>query len=137
VPCWLTAWANSPQAALGEVVVTMPASLADRTCVPCKGGVPPLTAAQIAPLQTQLDDWTVKDDKRLERTYKVKNFAEAMAFANAVADIAEEQAHHPDLYVRWRAVNVDLRTHTIDGLTESDFYFAAKCDRAYQQHQSA
>jgi 4a-hydroxytetrahydrobiopterin dehydratase len=112
----------------------MPASLADRTCVPCKGGVPPLTAAEIAPLQAQLDDWTVKDDKRLERTYKVKNFAEAMAFANAVADIAEEQAHHPDLYVRWGAVKVEVWTHKIDGLTESDFYFAAKCDRAYEQH---
>ena len=109
----------------------MSLSLADRTCVPCKGGVPPLTAAEIAPLHAQLVDWEVVDDKRLVRTYRVKNFAEAMAFANRVGAVAEEQAHHPDLYVAWGRVRVEVWTHKIDGLTESDFVFAAKCDRAY------
>ncbi len=105
--------------------------LADRTCVPCKGGVPPLTASEIAQLLPQLDGWEAEDDKRLARTYRFKNFAEAMAYANHVAAIAEEQAHHPDLHVAWGRVRVEVWTHKIDGLTESDFVFAAKCDRAY------
>ena len=110
----------------------MTARLADQTCVPCKGGVPPLTPAAIAPLLAQLDDaWEVPGDKRLMRTYRVKNFAEALALANRVGAIAEEQGHHPDLLVRWGALRVEVWTHKIDGLTESDFYFAAKCDRAY------
>jgi 4a-hydroxytetrahydrobiopterin dehydratase len=112
-------------------------SLADQICVPCRGGVPPLTAAQIAPLHAQLDGWDVKDDKRLSRDYRFKNFAEAMAYANRVAAIAEEQQHHPDLYVRWGGVRVEVWTHKIDGLTESDFYFAAKCDRAYAEDRAA
>ncbi len=113
------------------------ASLADQTCIPCKGGVPPLTREQIAPLEAQLDGWTVENDKKLTRTYRFKNFAEAMAYANRVAAIAEEQGHHPDLHVRWGAVTVEVWTHKIDGLTESDFYFAAKCDRAYAQDRAA
>jgi 4a-hydroxytetrahydrobiopterin dehydratase len=115
----------------------MSTSLADRTCVPCKGGVPPLTAEQIAPLLAQLQEWSVEENKKLSRTYRFKNFAEAMAYANRVAAIADEQSHHPDLYVRWGAVRVEVWTHKIDGLTESDFYFAAKCDRAYAQDRAA
>ena len=92
---------------------------------------PPLTPAEIAPLLAQLDGWEVAGEKRLLRTYPVKNFAEALALANAIGDVAEEQAHHPDLYVAWGRVRVEVWTHKIDGLTESDFVFAAKCDRAY------
>ena len=115
----------------------MQASLADQTCVPCKGGVPPLTATEIAPLLAQLDDWEVEADKRLRRTYRVKNFAEALALANRVGAIAAEQAHHPDLYVAWGRLRVEVWTHKIDGLTESDFVFAAKCDRAYAADRAA
>jgi len=113
------------------------ASLADQTCIPCKGGVPPLTAAQIMPLLAQLDGWTVEEQKKLTRTYRFKNFAEALAYANQVGALAEEQRHHPDLHVRWGAVGVEIWTHKIDGLTESDFYFAAKCDRAYADDRAA
>jgi 4a-hydroxytetrahydrobiopterin dehydratase len=116
----------------------MQATLADQVCVPCRGGVPPLTASEIAPLKAQLDEgWTVPGDKRLERTYRVKNFAAALAFANRVGAIAEEQQHHPDLYVAWGRVRVEIWTHKIDGLTPSDFYFAAKCDRAFAEQQAA
>jgi 4a-hydroxytetrahydrobiopterin dehydratase len=115
----------------------MPASLADQTCVPCKGGVPPLTAAEIAPLLAQLDGWEVERDRKLLRTYSVKNFAQAMALANRIGAIAEEQAHHPDLHVAWGRVGVEVWTHKIDGLTESDFVFAAKCDRAYAEDCAA
>src|SRR5919202_1746471 len=98
--------------------MSMQAALADQTCVPCKGGVPPLTPAQIAPLLAQLDGWDVENDKKLSRTYRLKNFGEAMRFANRVAAIAEEQAHHPDLHVAWGRVCVQVWTHKIDGLTE-------------------
>jgi 4a-hydroxytetrahydrobiopterin dehydratase len=70
-------------------------------------------------------------DGHLERTYAFKNFGDAMAFANQVADIAEDEGHHPDLYIAWGKCKVEIWTHKIKGLTESDFYFAAKSDRAF------
>jgi 4a-hydroxytetrahydrobiopterin dehydratase len=106
-------------------------SLADRSCVPCRGGVPPLTAAEIAPLLGQLDAWTVVDRHHLEKTYRVKNFARALELVNRIGAIAEEQNHHPDLTLAWGRVGVQIWTHKIKGLTESDFVFAAKCDRAF------
>ena len=104
--------------------------LADRHCVPCKGGVPPLTPEQIAPLLAQLEEWTVVEHHHLERQYKLKNFAEALALVNRIGAIAEEQNHHPDIFLAWGKVGVKIWTHKINGLTESDFVFAAKCDRA-------
>jgi 4a-hydroxytetrahydrobiopterin dehydratase len=112
-------------------------SLAQRSCVPCRGGVPPLSAEQIVPLLMQLDDgWTVVqrlDPKRgtvtiLKREYGFANFAEALQAAVRVGEMAEEQQHHPDLQVAWGTLGVEIWTHKIGGLTESDFVFAAKCD---------
>jgi 4a-hydroxytetrahydrobiopterin dehydratase len=65
----------------------------------------------------------------LEKTYLFKNFAEALAFVNRVGALAEEQGHHPDVYLAWGRVRLEIWTHKIKGLTESDFVFAAKCDR--------
>jgi len=79
------------------------------------------------------DEWALDADGHLSRQYKFKNFVDALAFANRVGVIAEEQAHHPDLYVAWGKCRVDIWTHKINGLTESDFYFAAKVSRAHQQ----
>lgn len=107
----------------------MECSLADNKCVPCRGGVPALTPDEIAPLMAQLDGWQLEDNKKLIKSYPFKNFVEAMAFANAITPVAEEEGHHPDLYVRWGEVRVYLWTHKIDGLTQSDFYMAAKIDR--------
>lgn len=104
--------------------------LADRECVPCKGGIPPLTPEQIAPLVAQVEGWKVVEDHHLEKTYKLKDFAEALALVNRIGEVAERQSHHPDLYLSWGKVRVKVWTHKIDGLTESDFVFAAKCDRA-------
>lgn len=109
----------------------MSTSLADRRCVPCRGGVPPLTAAEIAPLLAQIDAWTVVDGHHLEKTYRLQNFAAALELVNRIGAIAEEQNHHPDLLLAWGRVGVKIWTHKIDGLTESDFVFAAKCDRAF------
>ena len=103
--------------------------LADRRCVPCQGGTPPLTPAQIAPLLAQLEGWTVEGNKKLEKSYRFKNFVQAVEFVNALTQVAEQEGHHPDLYVRWGEVRVYLWTHKIDGLTESDFFMAAKIDR--------
>ncbi len=109
----------------------MTSSLADRKCVPCLGGVPPLTAEQIAPLLAQLDGWQVEQHKKLLKSFRLKNFVQAVEFVNAVTPVAEAENHHPDLYVRWGEVRVFLWTHKIDGLTESDFVMAAKIDRAH------
>jgi 4a-hydroxytetrahydrobiopterin dehydratase len=106
-------------------------SLAERSCVPCRGGVPPLGAAEIAPLLAQLDGWQVVDGHHLERTYRLPNFAAALDLVNRIGAIAEAQNHHPDLLLAWGRVGVTIWTHKINGLTESDFIFAAKCDRAF------
>lgn len=109
-------------------------SLADNQCIPCRGGVPPMSSDRAEELLAELgDEWALDADGHLSRQYKFKNFVDALAFANRVGVIAEEQAHHPDLYVAWGKCRVDIWTHKINGLTESDFYFAAKVSRAYQQ----
>jgi 4a-hydroxytetrahydrobiopterin dehydratase len=107
----------------------MAESLADRTCVPCKGGVPPLDAGTVELLLAQLDGWHVVDGRKLSKSYRFPNFATALAFVNRVGAIAEEQSHHPDVSLAWGKVALEIWTHKIDGLTESDFIFAAKCDR--------
>ena len=84
-------------------------------------------------LLRELDDgWHLNADGHLERLYRLQNFAQAIAFANEVANIAEEEGHHPDLYIAWGKCKVEIWTHKISGLTESDFYFAAKSDRAFK-----
>ncbi|HUI24471.1 MAG TPA: 4a-hydroxytetrahydrobiopterin dehydratase [Candidatus Kryptonia bacterium] len=107
--------------------------LANKHCVPCKGGVPPLTGVELEPLRAQIDrDWSVVDEHHLSRLYRFKSFAPALAFVNRVGTIAEAQNHHPDICLAWGRVRVDIWTHKINGLTESDFIFAAKCDAVYE-----
>jgi 4a-hydroxytetrahydrobiopterin dehydratase len=106
--------------------------LAQRECIPCKGGVPPLGADESGKLLAQLgNDWHLEhsDHDYLEKTYRFKDFREALDFVNRVGALAEEQAHHPDVYLAWGRVKLTIWTHKIKGLTESDFVFAAKCDR--------
>jgi len=110
--------------------------LADQKCIPCRGGTPPLTHEQIQPLIEQLDGWNVEDDRKLIKSFKVKNWVEAVDFVNRITPVAEGENHHPDLYVRWGEVRVYLWTHKINGLTESDFYMAAKIDRVFQPASS-
>jgi 4a-hydroxytetrahydrobiopterin dehydratase len=106
--------------------------LAEKTCVPCRGGVPPLSREQFEPLLAELEGWSVIEESRLEKSFKFNDFASAMHLANLIAEIAETQGHHPDLLVRWGELKVELWTHKVDGLTESDFILAAKIDRAAQ-----
>lgn len=103
--------------------------LAKQECVPCKGGVPPLKGEQLRQLLAKLGGgWQVVNEHHLEKEYKFKDFREALAFTNQVGELAEQQQHHPDLYLAWGKVRVTMWTHKIDGLTESDFVFAAKTD---------
>ena len=110
-------------------------SLADNECVPCRGGIPPVEPAKAQELLEQLDQgWALNSDGHLERAYSFKNFSEALDFVNKVGSIAEEQGHHPDLYLAWGKCKVEIWTHKIQGLTESDFFFAAKADRVYSRN---
>jgi 4a-hydroxytetrahydrobiopterin dehydratase len=104
-------------------------ALADQTCVPCRGGIPPLTPEEIAPLAEQIPDWTVVDDHRIRREFRFDDFAGALAFVNVIGAEAETQGHHPDLALSWGRVGVTLYTHKIDGLAEADFIMAARIDR--------
>jgi len=107
--------------------------LAEKTCVPCRGGIPPLRPDEIAPLRAQLgEDWDIVNDHHLRRTYRFKNFREALAFTNRVGELAEAIGHHPDIYLAWGKVTLEIWTHKIDGLAEADFIFAAKCDKLYE-----
>ncbi len=103
--------------------------LATRTCVPCRGGTPPLKGTELENLRTQVPDWKVVNEHHILREFKFRNFREALAFVNRVGELAEEQGHHPDIFLAWGKVQVTLWTHKIDGLTESDFIMAAKIDR--------
>ena len=103
--------------------------LAEKTCVPCRGGVPPLTAEQIRPLQQQVNGWSVVNNHHLEKQYTFPDFKTALDFVNKVGRIAEEQGHHPDIALAWGKVGVQIWTHKINGLTESDFILAAKIDQ--------
>jgi 4a-hydroxytetrahydrobiopterin dehydratase len=103
--------------------------LADLECVPCRGGVPPMEAAEIQKLLGQLSGWEAVGGHHLRKQYKFKNFREALDFINRVGELAEKQGHHPDICFGWGQAEITIWTHKIDGLTESDFVLAAKIDK--------
>jgi len=103
--------------------------LASEECEPCRGGVPPLAGDALTQLSRELGDgWRVVDGRRLARRFAFVDFVSALAFVNQIGALAEEQGHHPDLLLRWGSVDVELFTHTVDGLTRADFVLAAKID---------
>jgi len=109
----------------------MTSELAKKSCVPCRGGVPPLQGDEIRLLLGRLGGgWNVVSDHHLEKDYEFANFSDALAFTNAVGAVAEAEGHHPDIYLSWGKVGLKIWTHKIDGLTESDFILAAKADEA-------
>ena len=104
--------------------------LAKKTCIPCKGGVPPLKGEKLDDLLEKLkNDWKIIKEHHLEKEYSFKNFKEALDFTIKVGELAENQGHHPDIFLAWGKVKLTIWTHKIDGLTESDFIFAAKADK--------
>lgn len=102
--------------------------LSKKTCAPCKGGVPPLRGMDLTTFLDQVPGWNEVAEHHIEKEYKFPNFVTALAFVNRVGALAEEQGHHPDIYLAWGKVEIKLWTHKIDGLTESDFILAAKID---------
>ena len=109
-------------------------NLASAKCVACRGGEPTLTAAEIDELLPHIQQWDVKEVagmKRLSKTFKFKNFAEALAFTNKVGAIAEEEDHHPLIVTEWGKVTLQWWTHKIGGLHRNDFIMAAKSDEIY------
>ncbi len=108
--------------------------LADKQCVPCKGGDPALRGDELRALYDELgSEWEVVDEHHLVRRYAFPDFLSALAFTNEVGDIAEEQGHHPDILLGWGKVEITIWTHVIDGLTESDFVLAARIERRSRQ----
>jgi 4a-hydroxytetrahydrobiopterin dehydratase len=103
--------------------------LASKQCVPCRGGVPPLKGAELQAVAGQVQGWQVVNEHHITKSYKFPDFVNALAFVNKVGALAEEQGHHPDIFLAWGCADVTIWTHKIDGLTESDFILAAKIDR--------
>ena len=103
--------------------------LASKTCVPCRGGVPPLKGQELASLAKHVDGWKVVNEHHVFKSFEFPNFRTALQFVDRVGELAEEQGHHPDIFLAWGKVEITIWTHKIDGLTESDFILAAKIDQ--------
>jgi 4a-hydroxytetrahydrobiopterin dehydratase len=103
--------------------------LADKSCTPCQGGIPPLAHEEVNKLLKELGSgWELNEAGHLYRKYSFPDFVGAMGFANKIAEVAEKEAHHPDLKIAWGKCTVEIWTHKIEGLTESDFILAAKIE---------
>ncbi len=107
-------------------------SLAAKTCVPCRGGTPPLKREDLFVLQEQVDGWNIVEEHRITKVFKFPDFRGALKFVNRVGELAEEQGHHPDIFLAWGRVEITTWTHKINGLTESDFVLAAKIDQLHK-----
>ena len=106
--------------------------LAEKKCTPSRGGVPPLTQAEAERFQSQTPNWELRDDgHRIEHTFHLRNFREALNFVRDVGDLAETEGHHPDVSFGWGYATISLRTKKIKGLHENDFIMASKIDRIF------
>jgi len=104
--------------------------LIEKKCVPCEGGMQPFTEAQIKEYLSQLKtEWEVLDTKKIHKKFKFKDFKETIAFVNKVADLAEQEGHHPDITINYNRITIELFTHSIGGLSENDFILAAKIEQ--------
>ena len=111
----------------------MARDLAAMECVPCRGGVPPLEADEVAPYLADLGNgWEVVNGHHLRKEFDFRNFREALDYTIRVGELAEQIGHHPDIELAWGRVVLTIWTHKIDGLNEADFVFAAKADRVLE-----
>jgi 4a-hydroxytetrahydrobiopterin dehydratase len=108
------------------------ADLAGKTCVPCRGGVPPLKGKELQDLAKQVSGWKVFNEHHITKSFTFPDFKAALAFVNKVGEVAESQGHHPDILLGWGKAEITTWTHKIDGLAESDFILAAKIDQLYK-----
>ncbi|TPW21348.1 MAG: 4a-hydroxytetrahydrobiopterin dehydratase [Elusimicrobia bacterium] len=107
-------------------------SLSEKDCVPCKGGVAPLTAAEIAALLAHLDGWALNAAGHLEKTYAHDGFRRGLEFVKKVGEMCEAQGHHGDIHLAWGKTRLEVWTHKINGLVEADFVWAAKADALWK-----
>ena len=113
------------------------ADLAEKQCVPCRGGVPPLQGGELDALKKQVPGWEVVNDHHLKKGFSFPDFQRSLDFVNRVGALAEEQGHHPDILLAWGKAEITIWTHKIDGLTESDFILAAKIERLKRESAAA
>jgi len=113
------------------------AELAEKQCVPCRGGIPPLKGAELDALRNQVPGWEVVNEHHLKKEFAFPDFQSALDFVNRAGAVAEEQGHHPDIFLAWGKVEITIWTHKIDGLTESDFILAAKVNRLQRESAAA
>jgi 4a-hydroxytetrahydrobiopterin dehydratase len=106
--------------------------LADKTCVPCKGDIPPMKGKELQKMLNQTSHWKAVNQHHIVRTFTFPDFKQALNFVNQIGEVAEQQGHHPDILLTWGKVEVTLWTHKIKGLSEGDFIMAAKIDRLHQ-----
>lgn len=105
--------------------------LARKHCIPCRGGIPPLTGEPLRKLSEELPFWKVIEEHHITKTFLFPDFAHGLDFVNRAGALAETEGHHPDLCLSWGKVDVTIYTHKIHGLTESDFILAAKIDELF------
>lgn len=103
-------------------------NLLSKKCIPCEGGMPPLSKEEAEKYLAEVSGWKLEDEKKIEKRFKFENFKEAMKFVNKVAELAEAEGHHPDFAIMYNRVILNLTTHAIGGLSENDFILAAKID---------
>jgi 4a-hydroxytetrahydrobiopterin dehydratase len=101
--------------------------LSARKCKPCEGGTPPMDEKEVRGMLEKVEGWEWRE-KSIRKRFTFRDFRESMLFVNRVADIAEEEGHHPNIFISWNRVTLTLTTHAIDGLSENDFILAAKID---------
>jgi 4a-hydroxytetrahydrobiopterin dehydratase len=105
-------------------------NLASESCIPCRGGIPPLDSSQCRELVKGLDNWTLQDNQKITKVFTYEGFIKGIELANTIAQLAENEGHHPDLHIYWGKLEIELWTHKIGGLSRSDFILAAKIDQA-------
>ena len=116
----------------------MTETLAEKTCTPCRGGIPPLTRDEAQRLQAQAPNWELADDAhRIERAFRFRNFREALTFVQEIGELAEAEGHHPNISFGWGNATVSLQTKKIKGLHENDFIMATKIDRIFARTATA
>jgi 4a-hydroxytetrahydrobiopterin dehydratase len=101
--------------------------LTEQKCEPCRGDMPPLSPNEAKVMLSEIPGWTLKD-KSIEREFVFRDFKESIAFVNSIAEVAEQQNHHPDIHIYYNQVNIVLSTHKIGGLSQNDFILASKID---------
>ncbi len=103
-------------------------SLKEKHCVPCRGGVPPMTIEEAQQYLTQVEGWELLEGKKIAKEFKFSRYLDGLAFAQRVGELAEQEGHHPNIHIFYKKVRIEIWTHKIGGLTESDFILAAKID---------